>query len=145
MERAHALGACRRPARRARQRLPSVSVSDPPHDLDGLDFEREVEQALESLPPDLRASMSNVEIVVEDEPPPGMPLLGLYQGVPLTRRGSGYAGVPPDKITIFRGPLERHYGHGDDSLRSAIRRVVLHEIAHHFGISDERLRELGRY
>jgi predicted Zn-dependent protease with MMP-like domain len=110
-----------------------------------VDFEGLVEEALESLPADLRASMSNVAIVVEDEPPPGLPLLGLYQGVPLTRRGSSYAGLPPDKITIFRVPLERHYGANLDTLRLAIRRVVLHEIAHHFGISDERLKQLDRY
>ena len=109
------------------------------------DFERSVEQALESLPADLRASMSNVEIVVEDEPPDGAPLLGLYQGVPLTGRSSAYAGVPPDKITIFRVPLERLYGADPVRLEQEIRRVVLHEIAHHFGISDERLRELDRY
>ncbi|HEY1316735.1 MAG TPA: metallopeptidase family protein, partial [Gaiella sp.] len=84
-------------------------------------------------------------LVVEDEPPAGLPLLGLYQGVPLTRRGSGYAAVPPDKITIYRGPLERLYGGSQDRLTREIRRVVLHEIAHHFGISDERLRELDRY
>ena len=108
-------------------------------------FDRNVEDALESLPHDLRAFMSNVEIVVEDEPPPGPPLLGLYQGVPLTSRSSAYAGVPPDKISIFRGPLERHYGESEETLRLAIRRVVLHEVAHHFGISDERLRELDRY
>ncbi len=107
-------------------------------------FDRNVEEALESLPHDL-AFMSNVEIVVEDEPPLGRPLLGLYQGVPLTRRSSGYAGVTPDKITIFRGPLERHYGESAETLRLAIRRVVLHEVAHHFGINDERLRELDRY
>ena len=108
-------------------------------------FEQEVEDALASLPPDLREAMSNVAIVVEDEPPPGQPLLGLYQGIPLTRRGSGYAGVPPDKITIYRGPLERLYGDDADKLRGQIRRVVLHEVAHHFGISDERLTEIGRY
>ena len=89
--------------------------------------------------------MSNVAVVVEDEPPAGMPLLGLYQGVPLTRRGSSYGGVLPDKISIYRGPLERYYGATAEALRSAIRRVVLHEVAHHFGISDERLRELDRY
>ena len=110
-----------------------------------LDFEQEVEDALASLPPDLREVVSNVAIVVEDEPPPGQPLLGLYQGIPLTLRSSGYAGVPPDKITIYRGPLERHYGHDPELLRRQIRRVVLHEIAHHFGISDERLVELDRY
>ena len=109
------------------------------------DFERSVERAFASLPADLRASMSNVEIVVEDEPPAGAPLLGLYQGVPLTGRSSAYAGVLPDKITIYRGPLERLYGSDPVRLEAEIRRVVLHEIAHHFGISDERLRELGKY
>src|SRR5438067_10139597 len=103
------------------------------------------EAALDSLPPQLRSRMSNVEIVVEDEPPPGRPLLGLYQGVPLTRRGSHYGAVLPDKITIFRGPLVRLYGRAPDRLRAEVRRVVLHEIAHHFGISDERLIELDRY
>jgi predicted Zn-dependent protease with MMP-like domain len=108
-------------------------------------FDETVAAALESLPPDLRTAMSNVEIVVEEEPPPGQPLLGLYQGIPLTLRSSGYAGVPPDKITIYRGPLVRHYGHDPELLQRQIRRVVLHEIAHHFGISDERLVELDRY
>ena|ERR671930_106968 len=108
-------------------------------------FEDYAEEALESLPPQLRAQMSNVEIVVEDEPPPGRRLLGLYQGIPLTRRTSGYTGVLPDKITIYRGPLERLYGHDPELLRREVRRVVLHEVAHHFGISDERLLELDRY
>jgi predicted Zn-dependent protease with MMP-like domain len=109
------------------------------------DFEDSARAAIDSLPDDLRQAMSNVAIVVEEEPPPGQPLLGLYEGVPLTRRTTGYSGVAPDKITIYRGPLERHYGHDPELLREQIRRVVLHEIAHHFGISDERLRELDRY
>jgi predicted Zn-dependent protease with MMP-like domain len=108
-----------------------------------LDFEELVREALDTLPPDLREAMSNVEIVVEDEPPAGQPLLGLYQGVPLTRRTSWYGNVPPDKISIYRGPLERHYGTDPAVLRSQIRRVVLHEIAHHFGIDEQRLEELG--
>jgi predicted Zn-dependent protease with MMP-like domain len=108
-------------------------------------FEEHVEQAVASLPPELRAEMSNVEIVVEPEPPPGQPLLGLYQGIPLTQRTGGYAGALPDKITIYQGPLERLYGHDEERLRREVRRVVLHEIAHHFGISDERLIELDRY
>jgi predicted Zn-dependent protease with MMP-like domain len=112
---------------------------------DRIDFESEVDDALASLPRELRDAISNVAIVVEAEPPPGQPLLGLYQGVPLTERGSGYAGVLPDKITIYQGPLERLYGADRDGLRRQIRRVVLHEVAHHFGISDERLVELGRY
>jgi predicted Zn-dependent protease with MMP-like domain len=108
-------------------------------------FEDSVRDALEALPAGLRAAMSNVAIVVEDEPPDGEPLLGLYQGIPLTHRSSAYAGAAPDKISIYRGPLERLYGHDPGLLRAQIRHVVLHEIAHHFGISDERLRELGRY
>lgn len=111
---------------------------------DDPDFDRCVAEALESLPSELRAYMSNVEIVVEDEPPDGRPLLGLYQGVPMTRRTSAYAAIP-DKISIYRGPLVRHYGASPDTLRREIRRVVLHEIAHHFGIDDERLRKLDRY
>ncbi|MHB8471027.1 MAG: metallopeptidase family protein [Gaiellaceae bacterium] len=93
----------------------------------------------------MRGRLANVEVVVEDEPPAGQPLLGLYQGVPLTRRTSGYSGALPDKITIYRGPLERLYGHDPALLGRQIRRVVLHEVAHHFGISDERLIELDRY
>jgi predicted Zn-dependent protease with MMP-like domain len=116
-----------------------VATPEPPR------FERLVEDAVESLPPDLRRRLSNVEIVVEDEPPPGERLLGLYQGVPLTRRGSAYSGALPDKISIYRRPLERLYGHDPELLRTQVRRVVLHELAHHFGISDERLIELDRY
>jgi predicted Zn-dependent protease with MMP-like domain len=108
-------------------------------------FEEYAQDAVDSLPSDLRGNMSNVEIVVEDEPPPGQPLLGLYQGVPLTRRSSQYGGALPDKITLYRGPLMRLYGQDADLLRREVRRVVLHEIAHHFGISDERLIEIDRY
>jgi predicted Zn-dependent protease with MMP-like domain len=108
-------------------------------------FEEYARDALAALPADLREQMSNVEIVVEDEPPGGRPLLGLYQGIPLTRRSSFYGGVLPDKITIYRGPLERLYGQDQEALRRQVRRVVLHEIAHHFGISDDRLVEIDRY
>jgi predicted Zn-dependent protease with MMP-like domain len=109
------------------------------------DFEWVIQDTLDSLPPELRGRISNVEIIVEDEPPPGQPLLGLYQGVPLTRRSSNYSGALPDKITIYRRPLERLYGHDSELLRRQIRHVVLHEVAHHFGISDERLIEINRY
>jgi predicted Zn-dependent protease with MMP-like domain len=109
------------------------------------EFDDLVSEALDSLPDDISSLMSNVAVVVEDEPPPGLPLLGLYTGVPLTRRTSWYGAVPPDKITIYQGPLERHFGHDPDVLRNQVRRVVVHEVAHHFGISDERLRELDRY
>jgi predicted Zn-dependent protease with MMP-like domain len=109
------------------------------------DFEALVEDALDALPDDLHDFMSNVAVVVEDEPPPGMPLLGLYQGVPLTGRSSAYSGVAPDKITIYRGPIERIAEGDPETLKEQVRRVVLHEVAHHFGISDERLKELDRY
>jgi predicted Zn-dependent protease with MMP-like domain len=115
----------------------SVEPQDP--------FEEYAHDALDSLPSDLRDRMSNVDIVLEDEPPPGTRLLGLYQGVPLTRRSSNYGAVPPDKITIYRGPLVRLYGRDPERLRREVNRVVLHEIAHHFGISDERLVEIDRY
>jgi predicted Zn-dependent protease with MMP-like domain len=110
-----------------------------------VDFDVVIQETLDAMPRDLRDRISNVEIVVEDEPPPGQRLLGLYQGVPLTRRGINYSGALPDKITIYRGPLERLYGHDADLLTTQIRRVVLHEVAHHFGISDERLVEIDRY
>jgi len=109
------------------------------------DFDAVIREALDSLPAGLRAQMSNVDIVVEEDPPPGQRLLGLYQGVPLTRRGSNYAGALPDKITIYRRPLERLYGYDAALLERQIGRVVLHEVAHHFGISDQRLIELDRY
>jgi predicted Zn-dependent protease with MMP-like domain len=110
-----------------------------------MDFEELVQEALDGLPNDVRVRMSNVAVVVEDEPPPGQPLLGLYQGVPLTRRSGWYNGALPDKITIFRGPIERMVGDDEELLRREVKHVVLHEIAHHFGISDARLVEIDRY
>jgi predicted Zn-dependent protease with MMP-like domain len=109
------------------------------------DFQRVIQETLDSLPGELRDQISNLEILVEEEPPEGQPLLGLYQGVPLTRRGVNYTGALPDKITIYRGPLERIYGHDRSLLIEKIRHVTLHEVAHHFGISDERLVEIDRY
>jgi predicted Zn-dependent protease with MMP-like domain len=108
-----------------------------------VDFEEHVRRALESLPPDLRRAMSNVEIVVEDENPEDPDLFGLYLGVPLTDRGSSYAGVLPDKIAIYRLPLEDEFGDDPQALEEEIRITVLHEVAHHFGIDEERLSELG--
>jgi predicted Zn-dependent protease with MMP-like domain len=113
--------------------------------MSDVDFDVEVQAAIDTLPADLRKAISNVEIVVEVEPPDGEPLLGLYQGVPLTHRTSNYSGALPDKISIYRGPLERLYGGHPERLRAQVRRVVLHEVAHHFGISDERLVEIDRY
>jgi predicted Zn-dependent protease with MMP-like domain len=124
-----------------------VHDNDPSTELPGAspELQRVIDETVDSLPADLRDRISNLEIVVDDEPPPGQRLLGLYQGIPLTRRSHNYSGVLPDKITIYRGPLERLYGHDPELLRQQIKRVVLHEIAHHFGISDERLVEIDRY
>jgi predicted Zn-dependent protease with MMP-like domain len=122
-----------------------ASVNTPSEPDPGDPFDVSIDEAINSLPDELRAAITNLEIVVEDEPPNGQRLLGLYQGVPLSRRTSMYSGALPDKISIFSGPLTRLAGGDDDRLRREIRHVVLHEIAHHFGISDERLIELDRY
>ena len=108
-------------------------------------FEHLVQSAIDDLPPEIRKRMSNVAVVVEDEPPPGQRLLGLYRGIPLTWRSRGYAGALPDKITIYRGPIERHCNGDIEELRREVAHVVRHEIAHHFGISDQRLVDIGRY
>jgi predicted Zn-dependent protease with MMP-like domain len=115
------------------------------HEVSEADFERLVSDALDELPGDIRELMTNVAVTVEDEPPPGQNLLGLYQGVPWGGRGPYYSGALPDKITIYRHPLEQIAGGDPERLRAAVRRVVFHEIAHHFGISDERLIEIDRY
>jgi predicted Zn-dependent protease with MMP-like domain len=115
-----------------------------------VDFYELVERALGGLPPELADLLDNVAIVVDDWPGYSTPLVadgpdetlyGLYEGVPLTERGAGYYGMLPDKITIFRGPLERDFSRQE--LEEQIRITVVHEIAHHFGIDEERLEELG--
>jgi predicted Zn-dependent protease with MMP-like domain len=107
------------------------------------DFEAHVRRALDALPAELRHAMSNVEIVVEDENPEDPDLFGLYTGIPLTERDSGYAGALPDKIEIYRLPLEDEFGDDPAVLEDEIRITVIHELAHHFGIDDDRLEELG--
>ncbi len=107
------------------------------------EFEEHVRRAVDSLPADLRRAMSNVEIVVEEENAEDPDLFGLYLGVPLVERDSGYSGVLPDKIAIYRSPLEEEYGDDPALLEEEIRITVLHEIAHHFGIDEDRLDELG--
>jgi len=107
-----------------------------------LSFEDRVRSALDSLPAELREAMSNVEIVVEDENPEDPDIFGLYVGIPLTDRHD-YAGVLPDKIEIYRIPLEAEFGHDPELLEEEIRITVVHEVAHHFGIDDDRLHELG--
>ena len=121
-----------------------------PVDKETLDFYELVERALEGLPPELAQLLENVAIVVDEWPDYSTPLVaedpedtlyGLYEGVPLTERGWGYSGVLPDKITIFRGPLERDFE--PDELEEQVRITVVHEIAHYFGFDEERLEELG--
>jgi predicted Zn-dependent protease with MMP-like domain len=107
-----------------------------------LSFEDRVRSALESLPAELREAMSNVEIVVEDQNPEDPDIFGLYLGIPLTDRHD-YAGVLPDKIAIYRLPLEAEFGHDPELLEQEIRVTVLHEVAHHFGVDEDRLTELG--
>ena len=108
-------------------------------------FEEIVADALDTLPAWVRERMENVDVLVAPAPPEDQPgLLGLYEGVPLTRRGIGYSGVLPDRITLFRASILRTAG-TEDELVERVRRTVVHEIAHFFGISDDRLRELDRY
>lgn len=107
------------------------------------DFEEHVRRALDSLPAELRGAMSNVEIVVEEENREDPDLFGLYTGIPLPDRDSGYAGVLPDKIEIYRLPLVDEFGHDPALLEDEIRITVLHELGHHFGLDEDRLAELG--
>lgn len=117
-------------------------------------FETLVAEALNSLPPEFHEKMENVDVVIEAWPSrddletaglaPDETLLGLYEGVPLTERTTHYGLVLPDKITIYQGPVEACC-RSEDEVRDQVRRVVMHELGHHFGISDERLWELGAY
>lgn len=106
-------------------------------------FEELVAEALDEVPGELLALMDNVVVLVEDEPPPEDPdLLGLYEGHALTERGWDYSGVLPDRILIFRNPILRICDSEEDVVEE-VAITVVHEIAHHFGIDDERLHELG--
>lgn len=108
-------------------------------------FEELVAEALDGLPAWVLERMENVEVIVERRPPPGREdLLGLYEGIPLAKRGLHYSGVLPDRITLYRANLVRT-ARTEDELRDRVRRTVVHEVAHHFGISDARLREIDRY
>jgi len=104
-------------------------------------FEEMVATALDSLPAELGRLMSNVAVTVQNDPgPPG--LLGLYEGIPLTSRTTQYAGVLPDRITIYRLAICA-ICRTEDEVAGEVRRTVIHEVAHHFGIDDDRLAELG--
>ncbi|TVR72996.1 MAG: metallopeptidase family protein [Sphaerobacteraceae bacterium] len=124
-------------------------------DLTEEQFEQLVVKALDSLPPSILAHMENVDVVIEDWPSPedfdeyGLDengtMLGLYEGVPHIDRSSGYGLVLPDKITIFAGPVLNEASDTDGDVERVVRETVIHEIAHHFGITDERLLEIDRY
>ena len=106
-------------------------------------FEELVGEALDLIPEDLAALLDNVVIVVEDDAPADDPdLLGLYSGIPLTERGSWYAGALPDQITVYRNPTLAICDSLDDVI-DEVQITVVHELAHHFGIDDDRLTELG--
>jgi predicted Zn-dependent protease with MMP-like domain len=104
-------------------------------------FEDHVRAALDELPPDLAAALENVAVVIEDENPEDADVYGLYHGVPLPERGD-MAGMPPDTISIYRVPLEESFPDPVE-LREEIRITVLHELAHYFGLDEDRLAELG--
>ena len=118
------------------------------------EFEQLVVLALDDLPPYFQEKISNVEVLVKEWPsryelrdagvPPGHTLLGLYSGIPLTERTHNYNMVPPDTITLYQGPIEQSAADVDE-IPEIVRHTVIHEFAHHFGISDDRLRELGAY
>jgi len=117
-------------------------------------FAELVADALDSLPDEFLARMENVQVTIEDWPSredleevglslrDKSSLLGLYHGVPLTRRDTFYSALP-DRITIYQKPIERLAGNDEDDIREQVRHTVIHEIAHYYGISDERLDELG--
>jgi predicted Zn-dependent protease with MMP-like domain len=112
-------------------------------DVSAEEFEDVVGEALDGVPQELTRLMDNVAVFVEDEPPADEPnLLGWYHGTPLTERGWSYAGVLPDRIVVYRKPLLRMCSSRDE-LVDEVRITVVHEIAHHFGIDDERLHDLG--
>lgn len=110
------------------------------------DFKKIVSEALANLPAYFKKKMENVEIVVEDWPSPdiakGRLLLGLYQGIPKPKRGINYSMVLPDKITIYKLPIEFISRGDENTIKNLVIDTVRHEIAHHFGISDARLQEL---
>jgi len=104
-------------------------------------FEDHVRAALDTLPPNIASALKNVAVIVEDENPEEPDIFGLYHGVPLTERGDD-VGLLPDKISIYRIPLEESFPDPEE-LREEIRVTVLHELAHYFGLDEDRIAELG--
>lgn len=117
------------------------------------EFENLVRTVIVTLPKEFKKVMNNVALVIEDTPTPmqlrklsirgNMTLFGLYEGIPKTKRSGNYSLVLPDKITIFQGPIER-FGWGEKEIANHVRDVVLHEIGHHFGLSDREIRKAGK-
>ncbi|MGH9081102.1 MAG: metallopeptidase family protein [Acidimicrobiales bacterium] len=105
------------------------------------EFEQLVSDALDGIPPDLRVHMDNVAVVVDETSPPGS-LLGLYEGIPLTHRGNYYTATAPDRITIYMATI-CHSCRTEAEVVEVVRKTVIHEVGHHFGIDDHRLEELG--
>lgn len=124
------------------------------HEVDAEQFEAMVAEAVDGLPEQFRERIANVEFAIEEQARPddyarttmprGMTLLGVYRGVPLTKRGARYNFALPDRIVIFRQPLQQ-LARDEQDLRERVTHVVRHEVAHYFGISDERLREIDAY
>jgi len=125
-------------ARAAEGDFEDEALSDP-------ELEAIVLDAFEQLPREFRDRIANLAVAIEDEPPPGKPWLAVYQGVPLPAQSVFQAWTPPHRITFYRGPLRRLYGHDPERFEADVRHTVRHEDAHYFGISDERLIEMGRY
>ena len=114
-------------------------------------FEELVAEAVESLPKGIRLKLENVDIVVEDYPTSGQvnprykkSVLGLYQGIPLLERNHQYGMVLPDKISIFKKNIEQ-ISQNEQEIKKIVAHTVRHELAHHFGFSDQELREMGKY
>lgn len=122
--------------------------------MDPKTFEYLITEAVESLPDEFKLKLENIDVVIEEEPtaehirlarvPKGVSLMGLYQGVPFSKRTHFYGNVLPDKITIFRNNIER-VCHNDEEIKEAVRRTVIHEFAHYFGLSDEHMKRSGTY
>ena len=105
-------------------------------------FEELTSEALDSLPPELAAHIENLAVIVDDQAK-GRPLFGLYEGIPLTKRGPiSYSAVMPDRITLYQTTICRDCT-SEEEVRAQIRKTVIHEVGHHFGISDPRLEEFG--
>ena len=130
-----------KPAQRGAPAVAALADNGAVIDIDPDRFEDLVATALDGLPPELGREMRNVAVTVQHEPGPPN-LLGLYEGIPLTSRTTGYAGVLPDRITIYHQAICEICS-TEEEVADQVRRTVIHEVAHHFGIDDDRLAELG--